>query len=210
MGRFVYYYYANNFSISNLVSWSLSSTVERLLIIVVFLCLFPGKCQAFYWSWGCSYDTHGISFIHASWSKIAYSRTSLFVLFLAFLSLIFGMINPIWYCPWNYLQLFYLSGILTVFFCGIVMSHYTWHNVTESSRVTTKYVNFLNCYGEQLGYLGLKFVLSKETLAKLPCVTKFLLPTVAGMLLPLCLLLPRSLSFFMLAWMLWTLKSGGL
>lgn len=38
------------------------------------------------------------------------------------------------------LQLFYLSGILTVFFCGIVMSHYTWHNVTESSRVTTKYV----------------------------------------------------------------------
>lgn len=38
------------------------------------------------------------------------------------------------------LQLFYLSGILTVFFCGIVMSHYTWHNVTESSRITTKYV----------------------------------------------------------------------
>lgn len=35
-------------------------------------------------------------------------------------------------------QLLDLSGILTVFFCGIVMSHYTWHNVTESSRVTTK------------------------------------------------------------------------
>ncbi|KAH7678781.1 Cation/H+ exchanger CPA1 family protein [Dioscorea alata] len=32
-----------------------------------------------------------------------------------------------------------LSSILTVFFCGIVMSHYTWHNVTESSRVTTKH-----------------------------------------------------------------------
>jgi NhaP-type Na+/H+ or K+/H+ antiporter len=32
-----------------------------------------------------------------------------------------------------------LSGILTVFFCGIVMSHYTWHNVTQSSRVTTKH-----------------------------------------------------------------------
>ncbi|KAL6532268.1 hypothetical protein OROGR_014238 [Orobanche gracilis] len=29
--------------------------------------------------------------------------------------------------------------ILTVFFCGIVMSHYTWHNVTENSRVTTKH-----------------------------------------------------------------------
>ncbi|KAL6548453.1 monovalent cation:H+ antiporter, CPA1 (nhx1) [Orobanche gracilis] len=38
-------------------------------------------------------------------------------------------------CLW----LFYLSGILTVFFCGIVMSHYTWHNVTENSRVTTKH-----------------------------------------------------------------------
>ncbi|KAA8543161.1 hypothetical protein F0562_021344 [Nyssa sinensis] len=37
-------------------------------------------------------------------------------------------------------ELFDLSGILTVFFCGIVMSHYTWHNVTESSRVTTKHV----------------------------------------------------------------------
>ncbi|XP_042025403.1 sodium/hydrogen exchanger 2-like isoform X3 [Salvia splendens] len=36
-------------------------------------------------------------------------------------------------------ELFYLSGILTVFFCGIVMSHYTWHNVTQNSRVTTKH-----------------------------------------------------------------------
>jgi NhaP-type Na+/H+ or K+/H+ antiporter len=36
-------------------------------------------------------------------------------------------------------QLFSLSAILTVFFCGILMSHYTWHNVTESSRVTTKH-----------------------------------------------------------------------
>ncbi|KAK6913816.1 Cation/H+ exchanger [Dillenia turbinata] len=36
-------------------------------------------------------------------------------------------------------ELFYLSAILTVFFCGIVMSHYTWHNVTENSRVTTKH-----------------------------------------------------------------------
>ncbi|KAL2535581.1 Sodium/hydrogen exchanger 2 [Forsythia ovata] len=34
---------------------------------------------------------------------------------------------------------FDLSGILTVFFCGIVMSHYTWHNVTEKSRVTVKH-----------------------------------------------------------------------
>eukprot|EP01018_Ginkgo_biloba_P026220 Gb_06188 [translate_table: standard] len=39
-------------------------------------------------------------------------------------------------------ELFSLSGILTVFFCGIVMSHYTWHNVTESSRITTKIINY--------------------------------------------------------------------
>ncbi|KAK3193976.1 hypothetical protein Dsin_025286 [Dipteronia sinensis] len=30
------------------------------------------------------------------------------------------------------------SGILTVFFCGIVMSHYTWHNITAKSKVTAK------------------------------------------------------------------------
>ncbi|CAI9771034.1 unnamed protein product [Fraxinus pennsylvanica] len=36
-------------------------------------------------------------------------------------------------------ELFNLSAILTVFFCGIVMSHYTWYNVTENSRVTTKH-----------------------------------------------------------------------
>ncbi|XP_068660960.1 sodium/hydrogen exchanger 1-like isoform X2 [Aristolochia californica] len=44
------------------------------------------------------------------------------------------------YLSYMLAQLFYLSGILTVFFCGIVMSHYTWHNVTESSRITTRHV----------------------------------------------------------------------
>ncbi|XP_028770753.1 sodium/hydrogen exchanger 1-like isoform X1 [Neltuma alba] len=43
------------------------------------------------------------------------------------------------YLSYMLAELCYLSGILTVFFCGIVMSHYTWHNVTESSRVTTKH-----------------------------------------------------------------------
>ncbi|XP_055830658.1 sodium/hydrogen exchanger 1-like isoform X2 [Solanum dulcamara] len=36
-------------------------------------------------------------------------------------------------------ELFDLSGILTVFICGIVMSHYTWHNVTTNSKVTTRH-----------------------------------------------------------------------
>ncbi|KAF5736923.1 Sodium/hydrogen exchanger [Tripterygium wilfordii] len=43
------------------------------------------------------------------------------------------------YLSYMLAELFYLSAILTVFFCGIVMSHYTWHNVTQSSRVTTKH-----------------------------------------------------------------------
>lgn len=43
------------------------------------------------------------------------------------------------YLSYMVAELFNLSGILTVFFCGIVMSHYTWHNVSESSRVTTKH-----------------------------------------------------------------------
>ncbi|KAJ8753406.1 hypothetical protein K2173_019805 [Erythroxylum novogranatense] len=43
------------------------------------------------------------------------------------------------YLSYMLAELLSLSGILTVFFCGIVMSHYTWHNITESSRITTKH-----------------------------------------------------------------------
>eukprot|EP00899_Mesostigma_viride_P009978 jgi/Mesvir1/18982/Mv18945-RA.1 len=35
-------------------------------------------------------------------------------------------------------ELLGLSGIFAVFFCGIVMSHYTWYNVNARSRTTTK------------------------------------------------------------------------
>ncbi|KAF2288385.1 hypothetical protein GH714_007197 [Hevea brasiliensis] len=44
------------------------------------------------------------------------------------------------YLSYMLAELLELSGILTVFFCGILMSHYAWHNVTESSRITTRYV----------------------------------------------------------------------
>uniref|UniRef100_A0A1J3HQB6 Sodium/hydrogen exchanger 3 n=1 Tax=Noccaea caerulescens TaxID=107243 RepID=A0A1J3HQB6_NOCCA len=43
------------------------------------------------------------------------------------------------YLSYMLAELFDLSSILTVFFCGIVMSHYTWHNVTGKSKVTTKH-----------------------------------------------------------------------
>ncbi|KAE8664715.1 Sodium/hydrogen exchanger 2 [Hibiscus syriacus] len=51
----------------------------------------------------------------------------------------FALMMLMAYLSYIMAELFYLSGILTVFFCGIVMSHYTWHNVTESSRVTSKH-----------------------------------------------------------------------
>ncbi|KAJ3694650.1 hypothetical protein LUZ60_000027 [Juncus effusus] len=44
------------------------------------------------------------------------------------------------YLSYMIAELLKLSGILTVFFCGIVMSHYAWHNVTESSRITTRHI----------------------------------------------------------------------
>ncbi|KAF5478997.1 hypothetical protein F2P56_005512 [Juglans regia] len=37
-------------------------------------------------------------------------------------------------------ELLQLSGILTVFFCGILMSHYAWHNLSENSRITTRHL----------------------------------------------------------------------
>ncbi|ESW16752.1 hypothetical protein PHAVU_007G182200 [Phaseolus vulgaris] len=43
------------------------------------------------------------------------------------------------YLSYMIAELLNLSGILTIFFCGIVMSHYTWHNVSLSSRTTTKH-----------------------------------------------------------------------
>nr|KJB45175.1 hypothetical protein B456_007G294000 [Gossypium raimondii] len=47
------------------------------------------------------------------------------------------------YLSYMLAELLNLSGILTVFFCGIVMSHYTWHNVTQSSRITTNAGTFI-------------------------------------------------------------------
>ncbi|CAK8539934.1 unnamed protein product [Lathyrus sativus] len=44
------------------------------------------------------------------------------------------------YLSYMLAELLELSGILTVFFCGISMSHYAWHNVTEISRTTTRHV----------------------------------------------------------------------
>ncbi|XP_048235389.1 sodium/hydrogen exchanger 4 isoform X2 [Ricinus communis] len=50
------------------------------------------------------------------------------------------------YLSYMLAELLELSGILTVFFCGILMSHYAWHNVTESSRITTRHVFAMMSY----------------------------------------------------------------
>ncbi|KAI7743340.1 hypothetical protein M8C21_003221 [Ambrosia artemisiifolia] len=42
------------------------------------------------------------------------------------------------YLSYMLAELCELSGILTVFFAGVLMSHYAWHNVTENSRVTSR------------------------------------------------------------------------
>ncbi|XP_023522086.1 sodium/hydrogen exchanger 4 [Cucurbita pepo subsp. pepo] len=44
------------------------------------------------------------------------------------------------YLSYMLAELLELSGILTVFFCGVIMSHYAWHNVTDSSKITTRHV----------------------------------------------------------------------
>ncbi|XP_019193033.1 PREDICTED: sodium/hydrogen exchanger 4 isoform X2 [Ipomoea nil] len=44
------------------------------------------------------------------------------------------------YLSYMLAELFNLSGILTVFLCGVLMSHYAWHNVTEGSRITTRHM----------------------------------------------------------------------
>jgi NhaP-type Na+/H+ or K+/H+ antiporter len=94
-----------------------------------------------------------------------------------------------------------LSGILTVFFSGIVMSHYTWHNVTESSRITTKYVLSDN----QFYWQPLWFLLDENIY-----VYGFLIFFIhfTGTLLLLYLSLLKFFYFSMLGWMHWTLKNG--
>ncbi|KAK0601133.1 hypothetical protein LWI29_021507 [Acer saccharum] len=44
------------------------------------------------------------------------------------------------YLSYTLAEVLELSGILTVFFCGIFMSHYAWHNVTDNSRISTRHV----------------------------------------------------------------------
>ncbi|XP_076938048.1 sodium/hydrogen exchanger 3-like [Bidens hawaiensis] len=107
------------------------------------------------------------------------------------------------YLSYMLAELFHLSGILTVFFCGIVMSHYTWHNVTEKSRVTTKYVT--NQRAKHITALSILYHVAE--LDKFNCMYSLVL---SGTLLQHYRSFQSYLSFFMLVWMHWILKSGTL
>ncbi|KAK9033124.1 hypothetical protein V6N11_018161 [Hibiscus sabdariffa] len=50
-----------------------------------------------------------------------------------------ALMIPIGYLSYMMAELFSLSSTLTVLFYDFVMSHYTWRNVTESSKITTKH-----------------------------------------------------------------------
>ncbi|KAK8682796.1 hypothetical protein V6N13_055170 [Hibiscus sabdariffa] len=88
------------------------------------------------------------------------------------------------YLSYMLAELFAFSAILTVFFCGIVMSHYTWHNVTESSRVTTKHAFATASFVAEIFiflYVGMdaldieKWNVISDSLGKLAWVTGILL-----------------------------------
>ncbi|KAK9919741.1 hypothetical protein M0R45_028321 [Rubus argutus] len=80
---------------------------------------------------------------HSSWyssrpyERLYHKKHSTLEGILRIVKLLFMLLMA--YLSYMLAELLSLSGILTIFFCGIVMSHYTWHNVTESSRITTKH-----------------------------------------------------------------------
>ncbi|KAF5203588.1 Sodium/hydrogen exchanger [Thalictrum thalictroides] len=45
------------------------------------------------------------------------------------------------YLSYMLAELLNLSGILTVFLCGIIMSHYAYHNVSDHSKVTARHAS---------------------------------------------------------------------
>ncbi|KAK6233100.1 hypothetical protein SCA6_003173 [Theobroma cacao] len=124
------------------------------------------------------------------------------------------------YLSYMLAELLSLSGILTIFFCGIVMSHYTWHNVTESSRVTTKCIFEHNChqillvnqYGRLLNCPS-KLTLHLDGFKELvrlqfKMISHLKTDILTGMHLQQFHSLQKYLYSFMLAWMPWTLTNG--
>jgi len=61
-----------------------------------------------------------------------------------------------------------LSGIMSLFFCSIIMAHYNWYNLSVASRLTTKHAfHSFSLISETFlfAYLGLSSVVSVKTIS---------------------------------------------
>jgi len=60
-------------------------------------------------------------------------------------------------------QLAQLSGIVSIFFCGVVLQHYNWYNISEEGKHCTEYGFSAGAQAAEAGiyiFLGLKLALS--------------------------------------------------
>lgn len=98
------------------------------------------------------------------------------------------------------LELFNLSGILTIFFSRIFMSHYTWHFMTDGSKVKTKWV--------KPWWIPKKLHLFFNLLhKKLSVSLAYCSLLISGVPLQHFRSIVKYESSFMLVWMHWTWKS---
>jgi len=69
------------------------------------------------------------------------------------------------YIAYSVPEIIGLSGIMSLFFCGIMLAHYNWYNLSEEARATTRHgieaLSFLTETSVYL-YLGLNFAFSFE------------------------------------------------
>eukprot|EP00850_Spirogloea_muscicola_P008104 SM000042S15371 [mRNA] locus=s42:597293:598662:+ [translate_table: standard] len=97
------------------------------------------------------------------------------------------------YISYSVAEVLGLSGIMALFFCGICGAHYSYHNISEASRVSSKHAFEALAYMAEIfvyAYLGMQVVIMEHE-ADLGLLVSAL---------PLCLL-SRALNIYPLAWL---------